>query len=94
MPNFLTESLTGSFSWISIYVIINELTILEITVAIATPVTPRWKTITRKRLRAAFKTPATVRQYRGRFVSPILLNIAAPKLYSIIKGIPRKYIFM
>ena len=45
------------------------LTVLEITVATATPTTSRWKTITKSRFRKTLSTPPAVRQKRGRFVS-------------------------
>ena len=41
-----------------------------------------------------FTTPAMVKKYSGRFVSPTERKIAAPKLYSIIAGMPTKYMRM
>ena len=35
-----------------------------------------------------FIIPPRIRKYIGRFVSPVALNIAAQKLYSINRGIP------
>ena len=39
----------------------NVLTTLEITVAMATPATPRWNPITRRRFKITFSTPDTIR---------------------------------
>lgn len=66
----------------------------EMTVAMATPATPRWNTMTRNRFKMTFTTPAMVKKYSGRFVSPTERKIAAPKLYSIIAGMPTKYMRM
>lgn len=53
---------------------------LDMTVAIATPATPKWNTITKIRFRQIFKIPDAIRQYNGRLVSPMLRSMAAPKL--------------
>ena len=65
---------------------------LAIHVAIATPATLMWKTTTSKRLSKAFTTPAAIRMYNERFVSPMLRRMAAAKLNTMRKGIPQKYI--
>ena len=53
---------------------------LDIIVAKATPKTFQSKTITKTRFSKTFITPAAVRKYSGRFVSPTALSIAAEKL--------------
>ncbi len=60
------------------------------TVAVATPATSIWNPITKIKFKITFTTPAAERKYNGRFVSPIALNIALPKLYSIVAGMPKK----
>ena len=85
-------SLYGSFSLRNSLIIKVALTALAIPVATATPATPIWKYITNNRFNMVFTMPAAIRIYRGRRVSPILRSMAAPKLYAIIKGIPKKYI--
>ena len=62
----------------------------EMTVAVATPSTLMWQTMTKKRFRHAFTTPETVRKTMGRFVSPNARRSAAPKLYMMVPGMPRK----
>ena len=57
-----------------------ELTTFDTTVAMATPATSRWKTMTSRRFSPAFRTPAQVRQNSGRRVSPMLLRMADAKL--------------
>ena len=69
-----------------------ELTAFEITVAVATPLTVILRTITKKRLRITLRTPDTASAISGTFVSPMLLKIAASKLYSNITGRPIRYI--
>lgn len=69
-----------------------ELTALEITVAVATPLTVILRTITKKRLRITLRTPDTASAISGTFVSPMLLKIAASKLYSNMTGRPIRYI--
>ena len=59
-------------------------------VAIATPATPIWNTITKNKLNRTLTTPAMIRKYSGRLVSPTARKIAAPKLYSKRAGMPRK----
>ena len=49
-------------------------------VANATPATPIWNTITKHKLNNTLIIPETIKKYNGRFVSPIDLSIAAPKL--------------
>ena len=78
------------FSRQSIHTTTTQLTTLDKTVAIATPSTSMPHTATRKMLSPAFRTPDTVRQMSGRFVSPTLRKIAAPKLYTMMNGIPAK----
>ena len=57
-----------------------ELTALEITVAMATPLTFILSTMTKNRLRITFRTPETVSAMSGTFVSPTLRKMAASKL--------------
>ena len=52
----------------------------EIIVGIATPLTPNFSTMTKKRFSATFTSPENVRIYSGRLVSPVERTIAAPKL--------------
>ena len=52
----------------------------EITVARATPATSIFREITKNRFRTTFTTPAAVRKYKGRLVSPTALRTALPKL--------------
>ena len=73
------------------YTIKPALTALAIEVAIATPATLILKTMTRTRLRMVFTIPATTNIYNGRRVSPILLNMAEPKLNIMKNGMPKKY---
>ena len=73
---------------------ITELTAFATTVAMATPFTVILSTMTKNRLRSTFSTPDMASATRGIFVSPMLLNIAASKLYRSITGIPRRYILM
>ena len=88
--NLLSLNLIVSSSFIRKYIIRTALTPSAITVAIATPATLNLNTITNNKLRQAFITPDIIRQYRGLFVSPLLLKTAAPKLYIIKNGIPKK----
>ena len=62
-------------------------------VAIATPATSSLNTITSTIFKPTFIKPDTKRAYKGLLVSPTDLKTADPKLYIIIKGIPKKYIF-
>ena len=48
-------------------------------------------TITKNRSPATLITPASVRKYSGRRVSPTARKTAAPKLYSMVAGMPIKY---
>ena len=57
-----------------------ELTALETTVAIATPLTVMCKTATKNRFSSTFRIPDIVNMTSGVFVSPVLLKIAASKL--------------
>ena len=52
----------------------------EMTVAMATPATSSFMTITKKRFKMMFTTPARERKYSGRRVSPWARSSAAPKL--------------
>ena len=65
--------------------------VLAIIVAVATPVTPQLNTATKSRFIPAFIMPEIKRHIRGLMVSPLLLSIAAQKLYRAISGIPAKY---
>ena len=56
------------------------LTALARTVAMPTPATLRRKTITKMRLRMTLITPETARHHSGRWLSPRLRRMAAPKL--------------
>ena len=64
--------------------------IWEMMVASATPATPMWKPMTNSRFSSTFTRPESVRKYSGRRVSPTARSTAAPKLYSMLKGMPRK----
>ena len=52
----------------------------EMTVAMATPATSSFMTITKKRFKMMFTAPARKRKYSGRWVSPWARSSAAPKL--------------
>lgn len=52
----------------------------EMTVAMATPATSRWHTMTKNRFSTMLTTPARERKYSGRWVSPSARSRAAPKL--------------
>ena len=82
--------LYGSFSFCSRSMISRALIAFAMPVAMATPSTPIFKTITKKRFSMALATPATTRMYKGRLVSPMLRRIAAPKLKIRKKGMLRK----
>ena len=84
--------LYGSFSFRSRSIISRALIALAMPVAIATPSTPIFSTMTKNRLSMALATPATTRMYKGRLVSPMLRSMAAPKLKMRKKGMLRKYI--
>ena len=58
---------------------LDKLIRFDIAVAIATPSTVLFKTITKKRLRITFITPETVRQTRGVFVLPRARKTAEAK---------------
>ena len=88
--NWWKSSRMLSLSWHRIHTMIPVLTILERTVAIAVPATPKWSTMTRNRLRNTFRTPDIIRQNIGRLVSPMLRNTAEIKLYRVIKGNARQ----
>ena len=62
----------------------------EMTVAVATPSTLMPHTITKKRFRQALTMPEIVRNSIGRLVSPNARRSAAPKLYMMVPGMPRK----
>ena len=62
------------------------------TVARPTPTTPMPSGTTKMRLRMTFTTPLKARQASGRRVSPWLRSMAAPKLYTMLTGIPAKEI--
>ena len=62
----------------------------EITVAQATPSTLMPSAITNTRFRHTLTRPAIVRMTSGRLVSPTARSTAAPKLYSMLKGMPIK----
>ena len=66
------------------------LTALEITVAMATPLTVMCSTATKKRLRATLSTPVVASAARGIRVSPTLRKMAASKLYRRMTGIPAR----
>ena len=55
------SSRIGADSCVSMYTIMPELTILDITVAMATPETPILNPITSTRFNTVFITPATIR---------------------------------
>ena len=57
-----------------------ELTVLEMTVAMATPLTFMCSTATKNRLSRTFRTPELASAINGIFVSPTLRKIAASKL--------------
>lgn len=61
-------------------------------VARATPATLMEKRMTNTRFSTTLMRPATARQNRGRFVSPTARRRAELKLYSMVMGIPMKYI--
>jgi len=52
----------------------------EITVAMATPATSSFMTMTKNRFRMMLTTPARDRKYSGRWVSPSARSRALPKL--------------
>ena len=60
----------------------------EMTLAMATPSAAFPQTMTKKRLRMTFSTPAIVRYVSGRFVSPLALSTPLPKLNIPIAGMP------
>lgn len=64
--------------------------VCEMMVASATPATPMEKRMTNTRFSATFTSPATVRKYSGRRVSPTARRMAAPKLYNSTDGMPTK----
>ena len=64
--------------------------IWEMMVAQATPATPMLKPMTNSRFSTTFTMPEAIRKYSGRRVSPTARSTAAPKLYSMLKGMPRK----
>ena len=57
-----------------------EETSSAVNVASATPATSILNIITNIKFNMTFTTPATIRNISGLFVSPIALNMAAPKL--------------
>lgn len=61
--------------------------------AMATPATLSWHTITKNRFSITFTMPATIIMISGRRVSPAALSTALPKLYTASAGIPKKYIW-
>ena len=61
-------------------------------VARATPATLMEKRMTNTRFSTTLMRPATARQNRGRLVSPTARRRAELKLYSMVIGIPMKYI--
>ena len=67
-----------------------ELTALEMTVAVATPFTVIFSTMTKKRFSITFKMPEKASACSGMRVSPMLRKMAASKLYSRMTGIPIK----
>ena len=64
----------------------------DIRVASATPDTLILHTITKNKLSITFNIPETIIIYRGLLVSPMLRNMAEPKLYITINGRPLMYI--
>ena len=59
---------------------ITELSAFDITVAIATPFTVIFSTMTKNRFSSTLTTPEKASAFSGVFVSPMLRNIAASKL--------------
>ena len=51
-------------------------------VAIATPATPMWNTVTNSRSSTVFVTAEKIRKYSGLLVSPTARRMPAPMLYS------------
>ena len=87
----LCKSRCTHFSvFVSLIKRMEELTILAITVAVATPFTFIQRTITKKRFKSTFNTPPQNRARRGVLVSPVLRKIAASKLKRKITGNPRR----
>ncbi len=85
------SALKGIFSsLVSMRVIMTTLNILDITVASATPATLMRRPITNMRFKITFVVPEIIRHIRGLPVWPLLLNIAAVKLYRDINGIPMR----
>ena len=62
----------------------------EITVAMATPATPRRQTITKNRFSSTLTEPEMDRKKNGFFVSPKARRTAAQKLYRSEAGTPMK----
>ena len=67
-----------------------ELSALEMTVAMATPLTVMPSTATKNRFSTTFTTPETASASSGIFVSPTLRKMAASKLYSRMTGMPSR----
>ena len=85
-----------SFTHVSVFTRLITISVPEIRfeteVAIATPLTPISSTMTVKRFKITFITPATVRKIIGFLVSPEARKTELPKLYIMANGVPKKYI--
>ena len=79
ISSFLKETRIGSSSCSKNQMTSSALTPFATTVAIPAPATSMWKPATSRKFKITFTTPETINARSGRFVSPILRRIDAPK---------------